>query len=282
MPEQEPSRDLPAPYRSPWGALLEDLRAVLASLRLELWQLWRRNRQGLLPLPAVWPKGLAAWFWPGLLLVTLAALLSALLLLGRNLHPGDRAGRASPSASPKESPVPSPVAVVAAGEGSPKAPPPPAPAPASGEPPKPLASPPRPVADSPASPRERGPGQASRELPAPQPAPAEQRPGDQAPTQEPAPLLAAFAESDPQGLLLEARPRPAAGELVLVLSPGWLQQPLPLRQRLVAAWQQRALEEGYERLLLETSAGQLLARPALVGSGMILLTPVAPPDADRA
>ncbi len=247
VPEQEPSRDLPAPYRSPWGALLEDLRAVLASLRLELWQLWRRNRQGLLPLPALWPKGLAAWFWPGLLLA-LAALLIALLLLGRALLPE------------QPNPLPAPAAVEEIPANRPvQAPPPPRQFPPSA---------PLPEAEPPSSPA--------------QGASQQERAGEPVPVQEPVPVLAAFADSDPQGLLLEARPRPAAGELVLVLSPGWLELPLPLRDRQAAAWQERALEQGYERLLLQTPAGQLLARPALVGSGMILLTPVAPPDADRA
>jgi hypothetical protein len=65
--------DLPAAYVDPWRLLGQDLRAVLASLRLRLWELWRRNRGGELWRPAPWPEALAPLFWP---------LALALLLLG--------------------------------------------------------------------------------------------------------------------------------------------------------------------------------------------------------
>lgn len=77
MAEPERNRDLPAPYVNPWSLLRHDLRAVLASQRLALWELWRRNRQGDLPLPEGWPRGLAAGFWP-LLLALLLLLLGGL------------------------------------------------------------------------------------------------------------------------------------------------------------------------------------------------------------
>ncbi len=272
MPEPEPRRDLPAPYRSPWGLLLEDLRAVLATLRLELWQLWRRNREGLLPLPALWPQALAAWFWPGVLLLALSALLTTLLVLGHTLQ--------APPQGPAQAPAPGPAPRTDAAlerpaqdpERSLGIPPSPslpvghssaeAPQPASSEPPSAQQPSPQELAGAPA--RSRDPALA------------------QVSPQQPMPLLAAFASSDPQGLLREARPRPAAAELVLVLSPAWQEMAAPLRERQASAWQQQALEQGYERLLLQDTAGRQLARPALVGSGMILLTPVAPPDADRA
>lgn len=76
MSRGERPGDLPAPYLNPWGLLARDLVAVVASLRLEIWQLWRRNRQGLLPRPRLWPAALAGWFWP--LLVALLLLVSAL------------------------------------------------------------------------------------------------------------------------------------------------------------------------------------------------------------
>ena len=272
MPEPEPRRDLPAPYRSPWGLLLEDLRAVLASLRLELWQLWRRNRQGLLPLPALWPQALAAWFWPGVLLLALTALLTTLLVLGRTLQvpPHGPAQAPAPGSAPRsdavlERPAPAPERSL----GPPPSPSLPgglssaqAPQPASAEPPTPQQPSPQELAGDPAPSRD--------------PVLAQESPP------EPMPLLAAFASGDPQGLLREARPRPAAAELVLVISPAWQELAAPQRERQASAWQQQALEQGYERLLLQDTAGRLLARPALVGSGMILLTPVLPPDADRA
>jgi hypothetical protein len=69
--------DLPAVYVSPWGLLRRDLLAVLATMRLGVWQAWRRNRQGDLPRPVFWPRALAAWFWPLLLVLLLAVLVAA-------------------------------------------------------------------------------------------------------------------------------------------------------------------------------------------------------------
>lgn len=90
--------DLPAPYVSPWGLLRRDLLAVLASLRLGLWQLWRRNRQGDLPRPVFWPQALAAWFWP----LLLALLLSLLVAAGWGLG---SLGSPSPGESLPEAPA---------------------------------------------------------------------------------------------------------------------------------------------------------------------------------
>jgi hypothetical protein len=84
--------DLPAPYVNPWGLLRRDLLAVLASMRLGLWQLWRRNRQGDLPRPVFWPQALAAWFWPLLLALLLSLLVAAGWGLGSlgSPSPGER------------------------------------------------------------------------------------------------------------------------------------------------------------------------------------------------
>ncbi|MEB3350315.1 MAG: hypothetical protein VKO00_09875 [Cyanobacteriota bacterium] len=77
-PESAPS-PLPAPYRSPWGELAANLRAVVADLRLRLQELVRRNGEGALPLPPFWPNTLASAFWP----IVLALLVVLLVLLGR-------------------------------------------------------------------------------------------------------------------------------------------------------------------------------------------------------
>ncbi|MFN7898220.1 MAG: hypothetical protein ACK5N0_00950 [Synechococcaceae cyanobacterium] len=69
-------RDLPALYVSPWRLLRQDLVAVLASLRLKLWEMGRRNASGELPRPGFWPNRLAAWFWPLLLTLGLTLLLA--------------------------------------------------------------------------------------------------------------------------------------------------------------------------------------------------------------
>jgi len=68
--------NLPAPYESPWRQLGVSLRAVLASLRLDLRSLWRRNRDGELPRPSWWPRDLVPLFWPLLLVGALALALT--------------------------------------------------------------------------------------------------------------------------------------------------------------------------------------------------------------
>jgi hypothetical protein len=102
--ESGPQRDLPAAYRSPFLALGEDLRAVLATLKLRGRELWRRNREGDLPLPRFWPQRLGPLFWPLLLalaLVTVPALSIGISLLGAPRP-------ATPSPSPPSPSLPSP------------------------------------------------------------------------------------------------------------------------------------------------------------------------------
>ncbi|MEB3234109.1 MAG: hypothetical protein VKM98_01665 [Cyanobacteriota bacterium] len=84
--------NLPAPYESPWRQLGQALRSVAASLGLDLRFLWRRNRSGTLPRPAVWPQSLAPLFWPlvalVLLLVLTLASVGGVVLLQRAPSPG--------------------------------------------------------------------------------------------------------------------------------------------------------------------------------------------------
>ena len=91
------------------------------------------------------------------------------------------------------------------------------------------------------------------------------------------PLLELLSEGEDADLLLAARPDPAGSRLSLTLSE--VAEALPQAELL--AWaqrlQQRARDEGYERLELRDRQGRLRGRGALVGSGMILLAPV--PDA---
>ena len=68
--------NLPAPYVSPWREFGRNLRALGADLGLRIRELWRRNREGDLSVPAFWPRDLAPLFWP-LLLVLLLALPAA-------------------------------------------------------------------------------------------------------------------------------------------------------------------------------------------------------------
>lgn len=109
MGRGEPPRDLPAPYEDPWGLLRRDLVAVAASLRLRLWELARRNRQGELPRPGFWPQGLAAWFWPLLLVLPVLLLTLAITLLRPHPQP-PQAGAAAEVGSQAGSPLEAPLA----------------------------------------------------------------------------------------------------------------------------------------------------------------------------
>ncbi len=99
-----PGRNLPAPYVSPWRLLRQDLRAVLASLRLKLQELWRLNAAGELPRPGFWPRRRAAWFLPLLLGVLLAL---ALVVIGLGLV--FSTSRPEPSSQAPPSPVVQPM-----------------------------------------------------------------------------------------------------------------------------------------------------------------------------
>jgi hypothetical protein len=234
--------------------LRRDLVAVLASLRLELWQLWRRNRQGDLPRPRFWPQSLAGWFWPALL-----ALLLVLLVAGGR---GLLAFRAGPSPGPPPSrPASENVAPV---------PPPPMAGPAPGEPAGRAPALEAPALEAPAM---RAP--ALEEPPLEEP--GQEEPLDSAPP--PDPLLEALAGEELAELLLAARVREPDGGLELVLErSGWQQQAPAQRQRLAEQWQRRAAALGHERLWLLDQRGAPLGRSARVGSGMILLASSPPAD----
>ncbi len=231
-----PSTDLPVPYASPWGQLRRALRAVLASLRLKLRELWRRNAEGDLSVPGFWPVALAPLFWPLMLVALLALLTAGPLLVWRGLVP---AAATEPTTPAVPVALPSPTA------------PPPVPAPwGDGA----TASPAAPVAEPP---------------PTPEPEPP--------PPLELDPLLALLAEEDPEHLIESAHPEPAESRLVLTTVPAFAELGEPTRRRWAELWQRRAQALGYGRLELVDGQQRLLARGALVGSGMILLEPGAPP-----
>ncbi|MCT0207926.1 hypothetical protein [Synechococcus sp. CS-1332] len=89
------------------------------------------------------------------------------------------------------------------------------------------------------------------------------------------PLLALLAQDDPDHLVASAHPAPSEGRLVLTMEPTYTRLSEATRRRWAERWQQRALALGYERLELVDGRQRLLARRALVGSGMILLDPGA-------
>jgi hypothetical protein len=238
-------RDLPAPYQDPWTRLGRDLRAVAASERLRLWRLARRNRQGDLPVPGFWPRGLRPWFWPLLLSLILVAA-GALIALALSAPPSQRPPAAAP-VPPTGAPSPEVGMGENPSEETPEAPPEPS-QPATGGPPT-------------------------------EPLPAEPLAAAEPETD---PLLALLQPADPRRLIRAVQELPARGCLVLELADGFIAQPPAEAQRQAEAWRLLALEQGYERLELLDGAGRLLGRTARVGSGMILLTSAAPaPDAPR-
>ena len=252
--------NLPAPYRSPWNLLAQDLRAALADLRLRLQEGWRRNGEGSLWSPPWWPRDLAPLFWPLLLALALASLLAAGLALGSLL------ARPAP-------PAPAPEA--AASEAAPEA------VPAhplglqaeTGSEPTVLA-PPLPPPPIPPAPE---PAPASRPA---KPSSADVAAGASRPTPSaaaPDPLVELLQAADAQGLVLQASGQPDAGLVVLELAPGFLTLPVAERQRRAEHWQQLASSLGYEHLELRDRRAGLLGRDALVGAGMILFS--TPPPA---
>ena len=243
---------LPAPYRNPWRNLLDDLRAVVADLRLRLWRQWRRNRDGGLWRPPWWPVDLAPLFWPLslALVLVLALLLVAMppLLLSRPV-----AGPAEPAADGVGDTVaPDAVAAGAAGPSATAQSAPVAPAPTAEVPQFDDAVLPEPVPPRPAP------------VPSASPQPASIDPQQQ--------LLGGAPAA---GLLAACVADPASGTLILQIQPAFSALDIAQRQQRAEAWQHYARELGFDHLELRDDTGVLLARDALVGSGMIVLE--APP-----
>jgi hypothetical protein len=250
--------DLPAEYVDPWRLLGRDLRAVLASLRLRLWELGRRNRGGELWRPPFWPASLAPLFWPLALALLLIALVAGVGAI-RGVSPaGEDPARETPAVV--EAPAPPSEALPPGGrrEDSPADPALESPAVASPVELPPLPTPPLPP-------------------PAAEPAPAAE------PPPPPDPLLSALGETGATSLLQAARAEPARSLLVLTATPAFSALPPAERQGRAEGWWRQGQELGYERLELRDGRGRLLARSALVGEGLVLFEPVtATTDADPA
>ena len=269
-----PGSQLPAPYRNPWSALAEALRAVLADQRLALQRLWRRNREGELSVPGFWPRDLVPLFWPLLLALGLALVLGLGSRLLAVLHP----------LRPALPPPPAGIAVSAERRPSSQSQ---APAGSDATAPQaegatwPLEPPAIPVQAADADGAGREPTAAGRETAGPAAHDIDIKGPEDAASTAPGlrldPLLELLSEGEDARLLLAARPEPASSRLSLTLSEA--AEALPQAELL--AWaqrlQQRARDVGYERLELRDRQGRLRGRGALVGSGMILLAPA--PDA---
>jgi hypothetical protein len=255
-----PGSNLPAPYQAPWVRLVADLRDLLASLQLKVWEFWRRNAQGDFWRPAFWPIALAPLFWP--------------LLLGLGLALPVLVVRALPHGS--GNPEPRNVSIAP---------------PVAAEPP-PMVPSPMPAGKATVDTATVNPGTVNAELdlatsPTPLP-PPETRPRSEAPAQPPPlqpplppplppPLLNDFNDLDPDALLQGAQGDPSRLVLRLEVSPPFRALRPSSRLELLNRWQQRAEDLGFERLELRDLGGREIARSALVGSGMILLDSLPSP-----
>ena len=253
--EPQPSdsdSSLPAPYNSPWKALGQDLRAVIADLRLRSQELWRRNREGDLSVPAFWPEPFAALFWPVLLGFGLAVLILGGIQLRQALQ-----GQSPPAAPEVErvrtTPFPEarPLPITTSG--------------ASDLNNQGLVQEPTDSDQPPAlSDLEREPASAETD--------AELLRFD--------PLLELLAEEggtdSGQGsaLIVSAKPQPERNAVILqVDAAAWMQQSSDQRQHLAETWWSRLEDQGYADLRLVNEQQDLLARPARIGGGMIVFDP---------
>jgi hypothetical protein len=266
-PPQDPtlqpaSRDLPAAYRNPWQSLRDDLEAVVADLRLRSQELWRRNGQGSLWRPGWWPSDLAPLFWP--LVLGLAIALSAIGIAAaatalRGVQPDVAASRSAvgpvdqdpgteqrfqpPADQPEER-------LVEGGAGS---------------------------ADAITGGGADATADAGADLPRTEPEEASSL--DAAPPAEPEtpqapvdPLAELVQRPEADGLLKRAQVLPDQVTLQLQVSDGFERLPAAEQQQRAVQWQQWATDLGYDHLELRDSRAGLLARDALVGSGMIVLS----------
>ena len=239
--------NLPAPYTSPWRQLQQAVVAVLASLRLDLRSLWRRNNSGELPRPSWWPRDLAPLLWPLLLSAAMALLLAAGLRLYK------QAPQAPPhlqSQTPTQTPTPLPAETTS-----------------SAAEPSPVAQPP--AASSPPTQQERP----QQSTPAAQANVLEQQP-QQPPLADP--LLAAMGQAGGLELIDASTSVPEQGLLQLRLNARYGGLSPKQQRRLAERWLERSLELGFDQLKLVASDGHLLGYRARVGSGMILLDPDRP------
>lgn len=254
MATEPPRSHLPAPYRNPWGVLAGDLRAVAADSILRARELVRRNGEGSLWRPSWWPAGVAPLFWP----LLCGLILALLLLLGRAVTTW----------------MPSPPPPAAQAEGG---------APRIDErvplidEPAPLIEHSPPLTDVSAAPPQSTDQSepAVAELAPPEPALTPELPLDAA--AEPAllqpqdALAGLLQQPENRALLVGAMAQLEIGTLVLEVSSAFTALPGNQRQQQVEQWLQQAQALGFDHLEVRDPRAGLLARDALVGSGMIVL-----------
>ena len=273
---------LPAPYNSPWKALGQDLRAVSADLRLRSQELWRRNREGDLSVPAFWPESLASLFWPALLGFILTLLVLGGIQLREILRdqsppspPEVERVRTTPFPEARPLPIPTNLETDLDNEG--------------------MVGAPTDTNLSSSSTNTSGPEALSTTEQDPDLSNLELEP----PTAEPSsdllrfdPLLELLAEESSsdsstaggsagssasnQGsaLIVSAQPQPERNAVTLVIdAEAWRQRSPEQRQQLAEAWWTRLEDQGYADLRLVNDQQDLLARPARIGGGMIVFDP---------
>jgi hypothetical protein len=283
--------NLPAPYRNPWRSLAEALSAVAADSRLRLQELWRRNGEGDLRRPGWWPRDLAPLFWP-LLLAAALALLAAGFSLALPRIQQLRAPAPSPSAASEprsESPADNGTDRNESDRNGPVTDRPSEQPEASGVAQPERASAPeaenttveRPGERRPASEATRRPQPRSESRSALDAQPGSERVPDAVsePVLEPEPesaqldpLVELLERPGSDGLLRAAEGQPQRGTLQLQVRPAFKRLQRAEQQRHAELWQAWAQELGYDHLELRDGLGALLARDALVGSGMIVLS----------
>jgi len=270
---REPRSPLPVPYEDPWRRLANDLVAVVAAGSLKARELWRLNGEGSLARPSIWPSSLASLFWPCVL--GLVLVLALVVGLGSRL-PGRPAGpnslptpdsvevdQARPSSFQAEGKADADGNAGLGGLGPQNLVP--DGAAAEGSAPR-DASIPDPVPEAPATPN-----------PTPNSTTTSATGPDVAVAEIPPLALSDLVGPEPPLWMLELQDRPAEGLLRLRLAGGYRELPLAERRSLAEQWLERSRELGYERFELVDRQGRLLARPARVGSGMILLDALSSP-----
>jgi hypothetical protein len=245
-PLQPATRDLPAAYRNPWQNLRDALEAVVADSRLRCQELWRRNGQGSLWRPTWWPVDLAPLFWPlvlGLVLALSTFGIAAAAKALKRVQPEVAVGRsvALPADELRD-----------------------------------VEDRPQQLADLPdAGLVEGGDAIAEQPLSVPETSPnleAVPAPELEQPQVPLDPLAELVQRPEADGLLIGAQVLPDQVTLELQVSAGFDRLPAAEQQRRALQWQQWSTDLGYDHLELRDSRAGLLARDALVGSGMIVLS----------
>ena len=239
--------NLPAPYVSPWKDLARNVQALWADLGLRVRELWRRNREGDLSVPAFWPVELTPLFWPVLLAIVLALAVSVALKLNHLRAPAQpeveqSASQTQDQVRTTESVLPKQLKGLSALQ--------------------------TPIGEIPAI---------ETSLPDELVTPVEMDDAQPPVALQLDPLLDLLLDgSAPEGVLNEARPDPADNRLVLCVTEAWWTLGDLQRSDLAKTWQERSRQLGYSELQLVNVQDRLLARSARVGDGMILFNNVPP------